>query len=316
MPRSKLFISYSHMDQEWRDRLMSHLAVLEQAGLVDVWADTRIAIGSKWRDVLDHELGACQVAVLLISANYLGSPFIRKVEMKTLFEKHERQGLLLLPVIARPCAWQLVEWLAERQSRPDGGRALSWGRDPEIDRDLAMLTYEIGMLLRKAGPGALGDMYRLSAELATRSPAYQARTPRAGPIPLAGRAWRGHYSGVNDDLGRQMDLEIESDDGVDFRGRIDWGEAGETTVEGSVRATPSPLEDGRAWALSIRQAERPLCGLRFTDIDQRRGRRLELHGDYRAILEDDMRLVGFWYPSETGRDAIGRFVLHPDPRRS
>jgi hypothetical protein len=137
MQRTKVFVSYSHIDKDWRERLVTHLAVLEGKGLVHLWADTRIGIGQAWENAIDEQLREYQVAVLLISAHFLASHFIQKVEVKRLLERHERDGLLLLPVIARPCAWRLVDWLATRQCRPEGGRALSFGTEPEIDRDLA-----------------------------------------------------------------------------------------------------------------------------------------------------------------------------------
>jgi len=46
MARTKLFISYSHDDTRWLDRLRKQLGVLEQAGLIDAFADTRIAAGA------------------------------------------------------------------------------------------------------------------------------------------------------------------------------------------------------------------------------------------------------------------------------
>lgn len=43
-----VFISYSHKDEEWKDRLVTHLSVLERAGLLDVWDDRRIEAGADW----------------------------------------------------------------------------------------------------------------------------------------------------------------------------------------------------------------------------------------------------------------------------
>ncbi len=38
MARTKVFISYSHEDAEWMERLKKQLEVLERQGLLDVWA--------------------------------------------------------------------------------------------------------------------------------------------------------------------------------------------------------------------------------------------------------------------------------------
>jgi hypothetical protein len=48
MKRTKAFISYSNKDELWKDRLMTHLAVLEFEKLLHVWADTKIAAGDDW----------------------------------------------------------------------------------------------------------------------------------------------------------------------------------------------------------------------------------------------------------------------------
>ena len=45
MSGPSVFISYSHKDEEWKDRLVTHLGVLEQAGILDVWEDRRIEAG-------------------------------------------------------------------------------------------------------------------------------------------------------------------------------------------------------------------------------------------------------------------------------
>ena len=40
MTKPTIFISYSHMDEEWKDRLRPHLKMLEQAGLgIVIWDD-------------------------------------------------------------------------------------------------------------------------------------------------------------------------------------------------------------------------------------------------------------------------------------
>lgn len=43
--RPRIFISYSHADEVWKDRLMRHLRVLELEGDVELWDDRRIDVG-------------------------------------------------------------------------------------------------------------------------------------------------------------------------------------------------------------------------------------------------------------------------------
>jgi TIR domain-containing protein len=46
--RPTVFISYSHVDETWKDRVVKHLRVLEPAGVLEVWHDRHIAGGDDW----------------------------------------------------------------------------------------------------------------------------------------------------------------------------------------------------------------------------------------------------------------------------
>ena len=46
----KVFISYSHKDEDWKVRLQTQLAVLENQGLLSVWEDRKIAGGVTCRE--------------------------------------------------------------------------------------------------------------------------------------------------------------------------------------------------------------------------------------------------------------------------
>jgi hypothetical protein len=136
MARTKLFISYSHRDRNWLERLKIHLALLQRQDLVHIWSDTRIGVGDRWREEVESALTESRAAVLLISPDFLASDFIWAEEMPRLLA-HQKNGMMILPLIARPCAWRIAPELAELQARPEGGRALALGADAEIDLDLA-----------------------------------------------------------------------------------------------------------------------------------------------------------------------------------
>lgn len=98
-----LFISYSHKDTEYLDRLMVHLRPLEKSGLIDAWNDTRIAAGKKWQEEIESALKKSAVAVLLVSADFLASSFIVDNELPPLLDKAARDGTVILPLILKPC---------------------------------------------------------------------------------------------------------------------------------------------------------------------------------------------------------------------
>src|SRR2546425_10101985 len=88
----RVFVSYSHKDQRWLDRLHVHLKPLERQGLVELWDDTRIAAGTIWRSEIKQAIDTAQVAVLLISADFLASDFIAADELPPLLRRAESAG--------------------------------------------------------------------------------------------------------------------------------------------------------------------------------------------------------------------------------
>jgi hypothetical protein len=143
-----IFISYSHADEKWKDRLVKHLKVLELEGELEVWDDRRIDAGDDWLPEITREMERAKVAVLLISVDFLTSKFIRSTEVPSLLARRQSGGLRVIPLIVHPCAWQNVGWLAAIQCRPRDGHPLSKGSKSQVDTDLAALALEISKLLK------------------------------------------------------------------------------------------------------------------------------------------------------------------------
>lgn len=100
--RVRVFISYSHADKQWLERLKVHLTPLKNEYDVDFWEDTRIRPGSRWRDEIRMAVEQANIAVLIISADFLASDFIRTNELPPLLKAAEEEGALIIPIIASP----------------------------------------------------------------------------------------------------------------------------------------------------------------------------------------------------------------------
>ena len=98
-----VFISYSHADKEWLARLHIHLRPLEKDNQIELWDDTRIKSGAKWKENIEKALDRAAIAVLLISADYLASDFVVDNELPPLLRSAEEKGTTILPLILKPC---------------------------------------------------------------------------------------------------------------------------------------------------------------------------------------------------------------------
>lgn len=123
--KRRVFISYSHKDEEWKNRLVAHLGVLEQQDLLQTWDDRKINAGADWYNEIRDAMAETPVAVCLISADYLASDFVIKEEVPYLLKRREEEGMTIIPVLLRPCLWETVKWLAAIQMFPRDGKTVS-----------------------------------------------------------------------------------------------------------------------------------------------------------------------------------------------
>src|SRR4051812_38776240 len=98
MPRTQIFVSYSHNDRAAPQRLQGHLRPLERFGL-HLWDDTRIRPGDRWLEEITQAIEDARAIILLVSADFLASDFIRRKELPELLKTAEGRGAVVLPVI-------------------------------------------------------------------------------------------------------------------------------------------------------------------------------------------------------------------------
>jgi len=110
--RTQIFVSYSHADSDHLQRLKIHLRPFERQSLVDVWSDTKINAGQLWKKEIEDALGRAAVAILLVSADFLASDFVATDELPPLLKAAEEEGVKILPVILKPCAFTEIESLS------------------------------------------------------------------------------------------------------------------------------------------------------------------------------------------------------------
>jgi hypothetical protein len=143
----KVFISYSHKDEEFKDELVTMLAGLQRQGVIDAWQDRRIEEGDEWYQEIHDAMKDCKLAILLVSANFIASRFIQDEELPKLLKRRMEDGLRVIPIIVKPCPWQREPVLRDIQVLPRDGKAVIKFSKDTGDRD--QVWTDIAMAIEK-----------------------------------------------------------------------------------------------------------------------------------------------------------------------
>jgi len=144
-----VFISYSHKDEDWKDRLKPQLKALEMAGRIMVWDDRKIDAGEKWYPEIKSAMEKSSAAVYLISEHFLSSDFCIKEEIPFLLRRCENDGMLMIPVLISPCAWDVFDWISETQMLPRDGKSVL----VDFDGKWAVVFSEVAKLIKEKFEG-------------------------------------------------------------------------------------------------------------------------------------------------------------------
>jgi TOMM system kinase/cyclase fusion protein len=144
--RDKVFISYSHKDQEWLARLQTMMRPLVRAGEVLLWEDTQIHTGADWRKEIQEALATAKVGVLLVSSNFLASDFIAEVELPSLLTAAAEDGLQVCWILVSACLYE-TSGLVGFQAAHDISHPLDSFTPSELNTTLATIAREIKRLI-------------------------------------------------------------------------------------------------------------------------------------------------------------------------
>lgn len=119
-----IFISYSHRDAAWVEKLRTFLTPLIRSSELNIWSTDQIPTGTDWKAGILNTLKEANLAILLLSPDFLASDFIVNEELPALLSHYQEGDLVVLPILVSACAWQYVSWLAGLQFLNDPSKPL------------------------------------------------------------------------------------------------------------------------------------------------------------------------------------------------
>ncbi|MGE0679746.1 MAG: COR domain-containing protein [Candidatus Binatia bacterium] len=116
--------SYSHKDEALRDQLATHLKILERNQVIASWHDRKIPPGDEWKNAIDANFQRVDLVLLLVSADFIASDYCYETEMTGALERREKGEAEVVPIIVRPCRWQIAPF-SKLQALPKNGEPVT-----------------------------------------------------------------------------------------------------------------------------------------------------------------------------------------------
>jgi hypothetical protein len=152
-----VFISYSHIDNKWfrsDNELFDLIPFLERSldsRNVKFWYDRHkgngIEAGDKFKDSIEFQIDRTDIALLLISQEFLDSRFISEKELPKIRERYEKGNLFVFPILLEPCDWEEIEFISSLQLVPGKSTPLIEFTDKE--KNWKQVRFEILRSLKK-----------------------------------------------------------------------------------------------------------------------------------------------------------------------
>lgn len=134
---AKVFYSYAHEDEELRNKLETHLAILRRNGVISEWHDRKIQAGTRWAQAIDHHVDTSNLILLLISPDFLASDYCHDIEMSRALARHSAGEATVIPVILRPVDWHGAPFSTLQALPRDAKPITTWSNLDEAFADVA-----------------------------------------------------------------------------------------------------------------------------------------------------------------------------------
>lgn len=140
----KIFISYSHKDEDKRQELDKRLKAIKRRLPIEAWHDRQLLAGERVHEKILKQLEGADIVILLISPDFIDSDYCFSKEMEVALKAYEKNKNVVIPIIIRETTdWHDFE-IGKITALPTDGKPLSqW-----IDKDAFWADVQKGIKLQ------------------------------------------------------------------------------------------------------------------------------------------------------------------------
>jgi hypothetical protein len=241
----EVFVSYSHVDDEYKRSLVTRLTVLVNQGIISQWHDGLLQAGERWNDEIVRRLNSSRVILLLISPDFLTSLYINEVEIEHASRRYQAGEVKVIPVLVRKAhGWEQTAFgeikLGSLQALPNKKKFISSWKNR--DDAFAEIAAGIQSAIERDGP----NTKKLPARLA----------PRPSAVPTSHQT---DYVRRHDEKGRDILEQLKAALAPGKKGLFAlWGKGGIGKTRISAEAATALAEQFRArivWASAEKRTD-------------------------------------------------------------
>jgi hypothetical protein len=136
----RVFVSYSHVDEDMKKELEKYLIQLIRSNKISAWNDRKLMAGDRLDNTILFELSNADIIIMLLSQDFIASYYCYEKELAIALERETKGLAKVIPVILRKCDWKNTP-LKDLVALPtDGKHVLSWE-----DKDEAYFNIKVGI---------------------------------------------------------------------------------------------------------------------------------------------------------------------------
>jgi internalin A len=104
--RTEIFISYAHTDSFYKKELELQLKAMSFYSDIKWWDDSKIKSGEEWNEEIHKALDKAKIAILMVSAGFLGSDYVQREELPKILEAADKDGATILWIPTSTCYYE------------------------------------------------------------------------------------------------------------------------------------------------------------------------------------------------------------------
>ncbi len=140
----KTHIIYAREDFDALVQLKKSLKLLENYGQIKIWYDGEIIIGQEPEKAIKLHLESADIILLLLSKDFLFEDVVEK-ELHEALARHEKGKSMVIPIILRPCLWELHPEIRKFKVLPENKKPIfskHWFDSDEAFYEVSMGIYK------------------------------------------------------------------------------------------------------------------------------------------------------------------------------